>query len=60
MKKRYIDIKELSEYISVQENTIRWWTWQRQIPFRKFGRLIRFDLEQIDQWSRSKTVEALK
>jgi len=60
MKKRYIDIRGLSEYISVPENTIRWWTWQRQIPFRKFGRLIRFDLEEIEQWSRGKAVEIIK
>lgn len=51
MEKRYISITELSQYLNVPVNTIRWWVWQRKIPFYKFGSLIRFNLPEIEKWS---------
>ncbi|MBL7132223.1 MAG: helix-turn-helix domain-containing protein [Candidatus Omnitrophica bacterium] len=60
MEKRYIGIKELSQYLSVPEKTIRWWVWQRQLPYRKFGRLLRFDLYEIEKWSTESAVAILK
>lgn len=49
MQKRYLSVKEVSEYINISVNTIYSWVWQKRIPHVKFGRLVRFDLKAIDE-----------
>lgn len=60
MQKRYLSIKELSEYINISVNTIYSWVWQKRIPHVKFGRLVRFDLKAIDELVGEKNVEVAK
>ena len=50
MEKRFIGVKELAVYLSLSEETIRSWVWQRRIPIFKIGRAVRFDLKQIESW----------
>lgn len=58
VERRYIDIKELSNYISVPKNTIYYWVSQKMIPYIKRGRL-RFDIREIDRWMEEKSVKEL-
>jgi excisionase family DNA binding protein len=44
------DITGVSRYLSVSVNTAYGWVNQRKIPFFKVGRLLRFDLSEIDAW----------
>ncbi len=48
MKKRYANIKEVSEYTSLPVKTLYEWASQGRIPSIKFGRRVLFDLEDID------------
>lgn len=48
MKKRYANIKEVSEYTSLPVKTLYEWASQGRIPSIKFGRRVIFDLEDID------------
>ena len=50
IKKRFIGVKELSNYMSVSRNTIYFWIHNKKIPYLKAGRLVRFDLEEIEKW----------
>jgi len=50
MEKRFIGIKELSEYLTISKNTIYSWIALRKIPYAKLGKLLRFDLREIDAW----------
>lgn len=45
-----VDINTLSEYLSISKNTIYYWVNQRKIPCNKAGRLLRFDINEIDKW----------
>ena len=45
-----IDIGRVSEYLDVKVNTIYSWVTQRKIPYVKVGRLIKFDLQDINLW----------
>ena len=45
-----IDIGRVSEYLDVKVNTIYSWVNQRKIPYVKVGRLIKFDLQDINLW----------
>lgn len=47
---RLISARELSEYIGVSVSTVYDWVAKGCIPSFRFGRLIRFDLGEIDQW----------
>ncbi|MCA9407387.1 MAG: helix-turn-helix domain-containing protein [Candidatus Omnitrophica bacterium] len=48
IQKRFIGIKDLSEYLDVSEHTIKSWVYSKRIPFKKIGRLIKFDRQRID------------
>ena len=48
MEKRFIGIKDLSHYLDVSEHTIKSWVYTDRIPFKKIGRLIKFDRYKID------------
>lgn len=49
-KIEYIDIKTLSEMISVKPKTIYDWVHRKEIPYHKIGRLVRFDYREIMDW----------
>ena len=49
MKKRYISIKELSEYSSLSQKTLYEWAGTGRLPAIKLGRRVLFDLEDIDR-----------
>jgi excisionase family DNA binding protein len=49
MKKRYANIKEVSEYTSLSVKTLYDWASQGKIPSIKYGSRVLFDLHDIDQ-----------
>jgi len=52
-----IDIAEVSQRLNVSVNTLYAWVNQRKIPFIKVGRLLRFDLSDIDGWVAERKVK---
>ena len=59
MEKRFIDIKDLSEYLTISTNTIYSWIALKKIPYAKLGKLLRFDLREIDAWMDSNRKNSL-
>jgi len=57
MEKRYLEIKELSEYLGVKVNTLYSWVNQGKIPYVKLNRLVRFDSTKINEWAEKNSVE---
>lgn len=53
--KEYIGINELSEHLGIKRSTLYARVADRQIPFYRFGRLIRFKKTEINDW-----IESLK
>lgn len=49
MEKRFVGMKDLSVYLDVSERTIKSWVYADRIPFKKIGRLIKFDIRKIDE-----------
>ena len=56
LQKRFMNVQELAEYISVSQWTIYTMVCRRKIPYIKFGRLVRFDIKVIDRWMAKQTV----
>ena len=46
----YMNIEELAKYLGVAEKTIRKWVLNRQIPFHKIMKVIRFRVSEIERW----------
>lgn len=55
-KKRFLDVKEASEYLGLAESTLYTMASERRIPFTKMGRRLKFDRVQLDKWILSNSV----
>ena len=47
---RFIDINQLAEKLSLKTSHIRSMIFKKEIPFNKFGRLVRFETAEIEKW----------
>ena len=54
---RLITVEELAKYLNLNPHTIYMWVEQKKIPFIKIGRMVRFDLIEIEEWLTSKKTE---
>ncbi len=57
--KRFIGINELAQYLGISPKTLREWVNMRKIPFYKYCRLIKFDLNKIEDWLNQSEIEPL-
>jgi len=46
----YLTIEELAEYLKLAEQTIRRWILNREIPYHKIKKVIRFRISEIEKW----------
>jgi len=46
----YMTIEEVAEYLKLAEQTIRRWVLNREIPFHKIKKVIRFRVSEIETW----------
>lgn len=51
--------EEIAGYLQISPRTIESWVWRGKIPHIKIGRCVRFDLGQIQEWLKAKTVGAM-
>jgi len=47
--KTLIDVKELSARLSIAKGTLYNWVSQGRLPFKKIGRCLRFDWDEIEE-----------
>ena len=60
MEKRWLTIKDLSNYIDLSEKAIRNMIWRGQLPHIKIGRRVRFDRFEIDRWLEKQKIEPVE
>jgi len=46
----YLTIEGLAVYLKLAEQTIRRWVLNREIPFHKIKKVIRFRVSEIEKW----------
>jgi len=46
----YLTIEELAGHLKLAEQTIRRWVLNREIPYHKIKKVIRFRLSEIEKW----------
>lgn len=59
MEKRFININELAGYLGLTKGTLYVWVCQRRIPYLKVGKLLRFDIIELQDWLKDKRVKEL-
>ena len=50
--------QELSEVLSISIETVYAWTSQKRIPYIKMGRLVRFNMDEVNKWLERQRVTA--
>ena len=56
IKPKYFNIHQLADYTGTKETTIRAYVFQREIPYIKINKMIRFNISDIDQWLANKGI----
>jgi len=59
MERRFIGIGEMAEYLGITKGSLYVWTCQRRVPFLKIGKLVKFDLREIEGWLKEKRIKEL-
>lgn len=49
-------IQDVADHFGVSERTVRRWLAGTDIPHRRIERTIRFNLDEVDRWSRDHAV----
>ena len=45
-----MNVKQVSQMLAVKESTLYDWVEKNKIPYRKMGRLVRFNHDEIVRW----------
>ena len=53
----YLSFQEAQEFLNVKESWLRNAVFKKEIPFHKFNRLIRFDMNDLLLWTLKNKVE---
>lgn len=54
-----ISTSTLSKRLDISENTIRWWVATGKVPYVKLGKLVRFNVQKIQQFIDGNTVKGV-
>ena len=46
----YLSIEGVAKYLGIAEKTVRKWVLNREIPYRKIMKVIRFRVSEIEEW----------
>ena len=46
----YLDIEGLAAHLKIADKTVRKWVLNREVPFCKIKKVIRFRLSEIEKW----------
>ncbi len=59
MDKRFLNISEVAQYLGLTKGSLYVWVHQRRIPYLKIGKLLKFDIIEIEQWLKDKRIKEM-
>lgn len=59
-KHRLLNVQKAADYLGIKVNTLYQWVYLKRIPYFKSGRLVKFDLNDLDQFIEKSKVNAIK
>jgi excisionase family DNA binding protein len=57
---KYINIEQLADCLSISVFTLYSWVHQKKIPYYKFGKAVRFKMQEINEWIENNRIETFK
>lgn len=57
MEKRFLNVRELAEYLGIKRHTIYTWVSMKRIPYVKMGGRVMFDMRDVEKWIKERKVE---
>ena len=55
---RLVSIEEVAKHLGVSVRHVRRLVFERRIPYVKWGHLLRFDIDDVNNWVARSTIEA--
>jgi excisionase family DNA binding protein len=52
MAERWLSVEEIAEHLGIKRDTVYKWVRLRNMPAHKAGRLLKFQVREVDQWVR--------
>lgn len=52
MADRWLSVTEIAEHLGVKKDTVYKWVVRKKMPSHKIGRLLKFQINEIDRWVR--------
>jgi len=52
MADRWLSVEEIAQHLGIKKDTVYKWVRNRNMPAHKVGRLVKFQVKEVDQWIR--------
>jgi excisionase family DNA binding protein len=52
MADRWLSVEEIAQHLGIKKDTVYKWVRNRNMPAHKVGRLLKFQVNEVDQWVR--------
>ncbi len=59
IERRFLGINDFSDYLGVPKGTLYVWVCQKKIPYLKIGKLVKFDLHEIEPWLKERRIREI-
>ena len=53
MTDRWLSVDEIAAHLGIKKDTIYKWVRTTDIPYHKVGKLLKFQLQEVDDWVRA-------
>lgn len=53
MTDRWLSVTEIAEHLGVKKDTVYKWVARKRMPAHKVGRLLKFQIKEVDKWIRT-------
>ena len=52
MGERWLSVDEIADHLGIKKDTVYKWVRKRNLPFHKMGKLLKFQIKEVDKWVR--------
>lgn len=52
MSERWLSVDEIAEHLGIKRDTVYKWVANKNMPAHKVGRLLKFQIKEVDDWVR--------
>ena len=52
MTDRWLSVDEIAAHLGIKKDTVYKWVRTTDIPYHKVGKLLKFQIQEVDQWVR--------